>query len=293
MVSLRPLSDLPVVGVLVDGQTYRHLLYVLLAIPLGFVYSLLFSFGVAFGLLLSVVLVGLVILFATLLGARLLAGFERWLANRLLAADLDPYDDLPADLDGRLAGVRKYIDAPSTWRGVGFLSLKFAITVAAFLPVFVLANGLSLVIAPLRYPFAAEFGESNGEPVTWAIETLPEALLAVAAGVVAVLVALHLTNVVAYVSRQMAAALLGVPAGAGVNAADETAAQSPDSVAVDGEQTDRETAPDPPGIPTESTGPDESDPFVTADAIDPEARGERDSAVGPDTDSHSDPDSNR
>ncbi|WP_435094013.1 sensor domain-containing protein [Halorubrum sp. N11] len=214
MVSIRSPSSLPVVGLLVDGRTYRHLLYLLLAIPLGFVYSALFSFGFAFGVVLSVVLVGFVILLATLLGARIAAGFERWLTNRLLGTDLrryDDVDDVSDDADGALAGIRKYVDAASTWRGVGFLSVKFFVTVLAFIPLFALANGVPLILAPLRYPYVAQFGESNGEPVTWAIGTLPEALLAVAVGIVAVLVGLHVTNLVAYVCRQMATALLGEP----------------------------------------------------------------------------------
>ena len=292
MVSLRTPSSLPVVGVLVDGQTYRHLLYILIAIPLGFAYYMLFSFGILFGLLLSVVVVGLVILFAMLLGARLLAGFERWLANRLLAADIDPYDDLPTDLDGRLAGVRKYIEAASTWRGVGFHSLKFAIMVTAFVPLFALATGLPLLIAPLRYPFVAEFGEANGEPMTWAIETLPESLLAVAVGVVVVLVALHLTNLIAYVSRQMAAALLGVPAGVGVVGATppESTAQSPDPVAVGGDRSAGGTDSEPSVTSTDSTAPEDSDSFVPADAVDAESRTEHDSGAGAGSDRRPGPD---
>lgn len=220
MVSLRTPSALPVVGVLVDGRTYRHLSYLLLAIPLGFVYSALLSFGFAFGVVLSVVLVGIVVLAATLLVARLAAGFERRLANLLLGTDLDPYDDVPADADGALGGIRKYVDAASTWRGVGFLSLKFFVTVVAFVPLFALANGLPLVLAPLRYPYVVDFGESNGEPVTWAIETLPEALLAVPVGIAGVLVALHVTNLVAYVCRRMALALLGASATDGIDGTD-------------------------------------------------------------------------
>ena len=212
MVSLRTPSSLPVVGVLVDGQTYRQLLYVLLAVPLGFLYYALFSVGLLFGLLLSIVLVGIVVLFATLLGARLVAGFERWLANRLLGTGLDPYDDLPTDPGGRLGGVRKYVDAPSTWRGVGFLSLKSVVTFLAFVPIFGLANAISLLAAPFRYPYTASFGEVNGEPVTWAITTLPEALVGLSLGVVGVVVVLHVSNLIAYVARRMAVALLGDPA---------------------------------------------------------------------------------
>jgi hypothetical protein len=208
MVSLRQPSGIPVVGVLVDGRTYRHLLYLLLAVPLGFVYSTLFTFGVAFGLLLSVALVGVVILLATLIGSRLVAGFERWLANALLGTELSRPDDL-VDAQGALAGVKKYVDARSTWAGLGFLSLKFWVSLFAFVPLVLLANALPLVAAPLRYPYTAGFGEVNGEPVTWAIDTLPEALVALPLGVVGVLLALHLTNLVAYAARQMAVALLG------------------------------------------------------------------------------------
>jgi hypothetical protein len=201
MVSLRPPSRLPVVGVLVDGRTYRHLLYLLLAIPLGFLYSALFSFGFVFGLLFAAVIVGFVVLLATLLGARIAAGFERWLANRLLGTDLERYDDVPA--------------------------------------------------------------ESNGEPVTWAIETLPEALLAASVGVVGVLAALHVTNLVAYACRQMATALLGEPTG-------DEAGPVRESVADDGSDSPRSDDDD-------SSGRDDSapfdDPFVPADAVEPDSDG--------------------
>jgi len=261
MVSLRSPSRLPVVGVLADGRTYRHLLYLLLAIPLGFLYSTLFSFGFVFGLLFAVVLVGFVVLLATLLGARIAAGFERWLANRLLGTDLERYDDVPADTDGAVAGVRKYVDAASTWRGVGFLLLKYFVTVLAFVPLVALAFGLPLVLAPLRYPYVATFGESNGEPVTWAIETLPEALLAASVGVIGVLAALHATNLVAYVCRQMATAMLGEPTGDGAGPVRE-------SVADDGDDS---------ADSDNSAGGDSSEPFddafVPADAVDPDSDG--------------------
>ena len=209
MVSLRHPSTLPVVGVVADGQTYRQLFYLLLAVPLGFAYSAVFTVGLTVGFLLSAVLVGLVVLLALVLGARLVAGFERWLANRLLGTDLVAYDDVPDDVGGRLAGVRKYTDATSTWRGVGFLSLKFFIMFLAFVPIFGLASALPLVAGPFRYPYTASFGEVNGEPVTWAITTLPEALVGLSLGVVGVVVFLHVSNLIAYVARRMAVALLG------------------------------------------------------------------------------------
>ncbi|MFW6317761.1 MAG: sensor domain-containing protein, partial [Halorubrum sp.] len=208
MVSRSRPSALSVVGVAFDGRTYRHLLYLLLAVPFGLLYSTLITVGVTLGLALSVVLVGFVFLFALLIGSRLVAGFERRLANALLGTDLSRPDDL-ADADGALAGVRTYVDARSTWTGVGFLSLKFWVSLFALVPLLLLGSALPLVAAPLRYPYSADLGEVNGEPVTWPIDTLQEALVALAVGVVGVLLALHVTNLVAYAARQMAAALLG------------------------------------------------------------------------------------
>jgi len=272
MVSRRSPSDLPVVGVVADGRTYRHLLYLLLAVPLGVAYSTLFAFGVGFGLALSVVLVGLVVLFAALMGARLAAGFERRLANALLGTHLLRPDDL-ADADGALGGVRKYVDARSTWAGVGFLSLKFWVSLFAFVPFFLLASALPLVVAPLRYPYEAEFGEVNGEPVTWAIDTLPEALVALPLGVAGVLVALHLTNLVAYVARRMALALLGRSERDGSRAAvSEAGGGSPAGGDSGG---DRASTPD--ADSDEAHIPD-------ADSDDPDARGEFDFVDDPERD---------
>jgi len=275
MVSLRSPSAIPVVGVLVDGRTYVHLLYLLIAIPLGAVYSSLFSFGFAFGIAFSVVLVGLVILLATLVAARLAAGVERWLANRLLGTDLTRYDDLADDPPGALAGVRKYVEAASTWRAVGFISLKFFVTVFAIIPLFALANGLSLLSAPIRYPYVATFGESNGEPITWAIGTLPESLLAVSVGLVGVLVALHVTNLVAYASRQMATALLGEPAAT----AEDATGDDPEATG-DGATGDEPTASSPSARFAPADAGESESEFVPADAVEPEPAGDSDRDEG-------------
>ena len=241
MVSLRPLAALPVVGVVADGQTYRHLLYLLVALPLAFVYSGYVSFSLVFGLVFSVVLVGIGVLIVAVIGSRLVAGLERWLANRLLGTELVAPDDFLAAADdgsaGATASVRAYLAAPSTWRGLGFLSLKLWVALLAFAPVLVLGNALPLVAAPVRYPFAQEFGEVNGEPVVWTIDAAPEAALAAAVGVVGVLLGLHLTNLIAGGARLMAVAMLGVDGGA-------DAGGEADAVTVDREAVGRDGSDD-------------------------------------------------
>ena len=212
MVSLRPLAALPVVGVVADVRTYRHLLYLFVSLLLWGVYSTVLPLGILLGALSSVVLVGVAILIGVVIGSRLLASFERRLANRLLGTTLVAPDDVPSGATGAVATVRAYLTAPSTWRGLGFVSLKLWVTLLAFAPLFVLASALPLVAAPVRYPYEVEFGEVNGEPAVWAIDAAPEAGLAAGLGVVGLLVGLHLTNLIAGSARLMAVAMLGAAA---------------------------------------------------------------------------------
>jgi hypothetical protein len=209
MVSLREPSAVPVVGVVAARRTYANLAYLLVGAPLGIAYSMLLTSGIVFGTLLSVVGVGVAVLLATLVASRLLAGIERRLANAAWSLDLRPPDDVPADTDGTLRLAKGYVDAPSTWRGLGFLSLKVWIVVPAAFLLFGIGTALSLVAAPIRYPYTIEFGTVNGEPVTWTIDTLPEAALAVPVALCGLVVVLHASNAVAYAARRMAVGLLG------------------------------------------------------------------------------------
>lgn len=197
-------------GIVAERRTYSNLIYILLAFPLGMVYYMLISIGVIIGLVLTVFLVGIAVLLGTVLCVRPLASFERWLANALLGLGLSA----PADIDETGGGsvgttIRRYLDAPSTWRGLGFVFIKPVIGIVAVVLFVVLAFALSLVAAPLRYPYEAEFVAVDDEPIVWAIETLPEAALATLLGVSVTVAFLHLTNGYAYVCGRIAEALLG------------------------------------------------------------------------------------
>lgn len=196
---------------LLSGQTYRNLLYLLVAFPLGLAYGLFVGFGFVFGLVFLIVGIGIGILLATVGGVRLLSAFERWLANRLLRVDLRSYDDRSPS-EGTLATIESYVEAPSTWRGVGFVSIKLWVGVVGLLLLFFLWNAIELITAPLRYPTAVEFGELNDRPIQWTIETLPEAAVAVPVGLLLGAVLLYVSNGFAYVAERIAIAMLGRPA---------------------------------------------------------------------------------
>lgn len=216
------LSLLGVFAVVIEPQTYKNLLYLVLAFPLAIVFNATLTVSFAVGLLLSPVGVGIALLLTTVFLARLLAGLERGLATVLLGLDLTAPVPRPAP-EGRFAGLRRYLEAPSTWRGLGFILLKFWVGLLG-LALLVLGGGaVELLTTPLEYPTVIEFGQVNEQAVRWAVDTPRDVGLAVPGGVVLGLVVLHLANGFAYAAGWSARALLNAPEPHGpASAADGT-----------------------------------------------------------------------
>jgi hypothetical protein len=196
-------------GVVAEGQTYKNLLYLFLAFPLGLLYFTVLVTGFALGVGLSVLIVGVGILLVMLVGVRVLGAFERGLANGLLDTDIHPPDDIAPDDDGLVALGKAYVGAASTWRQVGFLVSKFFAGILSFvlLALFV-GVSVDLVLAPV-FPEGALGVQINNWTVGETIETTAQQALAVPAGLVLGLVGLHLLNAFARVNASMASSLLG------------------------------------------------------------------------------------
>lgn len=190
------------VGVLGDRRTYRRILYLLVAIPLGFVYYLL-AFGLVFGVVLSLFVVGIPVLLATLLLARVLAAGERRLANALLDTNIAPPSGLPSlSEDGVRAAVSALVRSDTTWRSVAFLVLKSLVGFLTWLFVLLAGVGaLVLLLAPL--------GGTATILDVWTIDTFAERLLAFPLGVLLALVAVHVLVAAADQMGDVATALLG------------------------------------------------------------------------------------
>ena len=203
----RPVGTL--FGVVIDPQSYRNLAYLVLAFPLGLAYFVALTVGLAVGAGLAVLLVGIPILLAVVLGSRVLAAFERTLANALLEVDiLRPMDVRSSQDVGFWPALKSYLAAGSTWRGLAFCYLKFWLGIVAFvLVVTLVAVSLSLLSAPLHYDVPTVGPVVFG----WEIDTLGEAVLAVPIGAALAVASLHVLNAVARAFGLIARALLGDP----------------------------------------------------------------------------------
>ena len=220
-------------GPFTDPQSYRNLAYLALALPLGLAYFVALTVGLALGAGLAVMLVGIPILLAVVLGSRVLAAFERALANALLEVDISrPTDARSSREVGFWPALKGYLAAGSTWRGLAFCYVKFWLGVVAFVVLVTLvALSLSLLTAPLHYDDATVGPVAFG----WEIDTLGEAVLAVPIGLALAVASLYVLNALARAFGLIAQALLGDPVR-----------QRADSAVVGPTPSDRRTAPETP-----------------------------------------------
>lgn len=211
-------------------QTYKNLLYLLVAFPLGIAYFTWLVTGSALGVGLLITWIGLPILVLTLSGATIAAGIEAWLAESLVGVDasvpafLSEFrveDGVALPGDGFVEAITQLVTAPSTWTSVVLLVTKFVAGIVSFVAVVTSsAIAAALLAAPLVYDDAAitvgaanPAGASEYTIGSWTVSTLPEALVVAGAGVIFVVVALNLLNGLARLQALYTARLLGVQDG--------------------------------------------------------------------------------
>lgn len=209
------------------SRTYRNLLYLLLAFPLGIVYAVGLVTGTAVGAGLLITWVGLPILLATLAGAAVAAGIEAKLATRLVGVDttaptflreFDIRDDVTLPGDGFIDALRRLVAAPSTWTSVVLLGYKFVVGLVSFVAVATVGSiTIALLAAPLVYDAPGTVATSGAAGQyrigSWVVTSLPEALAVAGVGAVALIVGCNLLNGLARFQARSVATILRVGAG--------------------------------------------------------------------------------
>lgn len=209
----------------VRSQTYKNLLYLALAFPLGLIYFVGVVTGAALGVGLLITLIGLPILVLTVAGTTLAAGFEATLVSRLVGVDaalpavlreFDAGDSVVLPGDGFLDGVGRLLTAPSTWTGAVLVLSKFALGIASFVALVTTgAVGAAALAAPFAYDdpsvTVSLWGETTSTAYTvgpWVVDSLIGALAVAVGGLVFVVVALNALNLFARLQGEYTARLL-------------------------------------------------------------------------------------
>src|SRR5215213_5686875 len=132
-------------GVARDPQSYRNLLYLVLALPLGTAYVVILVAGLSAGAGLAVIVVGIALLLATLFALRAMAAVERMLARRLLRIAIHP------PIEG---GLHFTWRDPVTWKSLVFLLGKLPMGIVAYVAIVALGfTSLVLACAPVIVAF--------------------------------------------------------------------------------------------------------------------------------------------
>ena len=193
------------------ARSYANFLYLALAFPLGLSYFILLAVGFALGLGLTIVWIGLPILaavFALSWGAMAL---ERFMAIQMLGAEVPPMAPPPAEAPaGFWNRIGAFLSNPVTWKGIGFLLLKFPLGIATFVvTVFLVALSGGFLSAPFVYPWNdMSFGLTVG---AWEVDTFGESLACFGIGLVLALISFNLLNGLGAVWKHLASFLLGSP----------------------------------------------------------------------------------
>ncbi|HYN20290.1 MAG TPA: sensor domain-containing protein [Thermoanaerobaculia bacterium] len=189
----------------VEVRSYTNLFYLLLSFPLGIFYFVFLLTGLSVGLGLTIVWVGLPILAMVFAASWGMAALERRLAMVMLGADVPPMTPQASGVQVDLwTTVKDFLANPVTWKGMGYLFLKFPLGIFSFvLTVTLLSISLGFILAPLAYWFGDIYIPF------WEIDTMGETLILSAMGVLFLLVSMHLLNGLAMIWREIAEVMLG------------------------------------------------------------------------------------
>ena len=191
---------------ILDPRTYGRIVYMLLALPLGVAEFSFLVTAISFGFGTAITLIGIPVLIGTVWAWRWLAELERRLIGRLVGVEIpSPYRPDPEG--GRWwRRIAARLSDPATWKDLAFLLLQLPLGILSFtITVTVLGVGLGLLFAPAYY-WALSSSDWIGAV---GVDTLPEALVAVPIGAVALLLGIPALSALGRLYGWLAAQLLG------------------------------------------------------------------------------------
>jgi hypothetical protein len=186
-----------VFGPLVQARTYRNLVYALISFPFGLASFVMIITGLSVGVGTAIIIIGFVILALTLALGRLLGAVERRLVESLLGGTFEAR--VAPVSRGRLpAGLTDQ----RSWLSAMYFVVRFPLAIAGFVASMLFLTSTVAMATPFLYTFV---------PIMFLSERVnnsEEALLVSLIGCVLFLVAAHLVNGLAAISRRLAMSLL-------------------------------------------------------------------------------------
>jgi hypothetical protein len=197
---------------MISPQAYINLIYSLATFPLGIFYFVFLVSGLALGVSLAIIWVGIPILMFVGLASLVMGSFERFMAIHLLKENI-PELLFPSNLSRDIwSPIKENITNPVLWKSPIYLFLKFPLGLASFT---VLVTMVSLTLALLTLPITYESMGIIGPGIffgadlpAWHIDSMGDALLGSVVGLILWPVTLHVTNALTWVHAKFAKLML-------------------------------------------------------------------------------------
>jgi Putative sensor len=198
----------PILGVVVNPQTYLNLAYLLLAFPLGLFYFVVLVTGFSLGIGLAIVWIGIPLLISVLMLSRTFANLERRLTSKLLNINIaqPTSDGVERNFWQRAKAV---VLDPGTWAEIFYLFSKFVLGIISFVVVVaLLVTSLGLMATPFFWRAWGVEAWNVGIPGIWTVDSFPKALAVSVIGAIIGVASLHLTNALAWLYGEYSKAIL-------------------------------------------------------------------------------------
>lgn len=193
-------------GPYAEQRTYRHLVYLLIGLPLGILDFTILVTGFSLGLGMAITIIGLPVLVGTMLVVRGLADIERVLALSLLDAPLPRHGRAGKGAEGVFwARLKDLTLSKRAWEEVAFLLLRLPLGTIDFT---VAVAIVSLALSGPAMMIAAAAG-AHTEIGAWKIDTFAESLVFLPVSIVFILAGPRLILAWSTVSRHVVTLLLG------------------------------------------------------------------------------------
>lgn len=199
-------------GIIVSGQAYIKVLYLMAGFPLGVFYFVFLVSGLSLGISLLIIWVGIPVLLLVGAGWWLLASLERYMAIYILKEDIP--EMVPPSNRGSTLWKRLeiYLANPVTYKSPLYLFLKFPLGISSFV---ILTTLIFLTVALMSMPFihyylpelqVGMFFET-GLPA-WHIDSMGDYLFCSLAGLILWPLTLHIANALSWVHGKFAKLML-------------------------------------------------------------------------------------
>jgi len=146
--------------VIVQSRSYLNILYLMLTFPLGIFYFTILITGISLGIGLAITLLGIPILFGTLLLWRLFAYFEIELARIILGIKIKA--PKVKKTKNFWEWIKSYLVDSFTWKSLAYLFIQFPIGIFSFVILTVsISVSISFISIPILYHLL-QIGAING-----------------------------------------------------------------------------------------------------------------------------------